>query len=80
MTVDLDRLYWTSVTTSFIHSINKYSGLEVESHVARNTNNILAFGDNLQPYPGKHDASSEIYYYHVLFLSFRNDVFLDVNL
>ena len=53
MTVDQDRLYWTSDMTSFINSVDKRTGLDLVSDAAGSASNLLAFGDNLQPFPGK---------------------------
>jgi len=53
VTVDRDRVYWTNERTAFINSVNKHTGLDHAYDVARSANNLLAFGDNLQPFPGK---------------------------
>jgi len=52
LTVDRDRLYWTSDITTFVNSVDKRSGLDVISHVGGSANNLLAFADYLQPFPG----------------------------
>ena len=38
--------------TPFINSVNKRTGLDLVSEVVGSANNLLAFGDNLQPFPG----------------------------
>ena len=53
LTVDRDRVYWTNESTAFINSVNKRTGLDHAYYDARSANNLLAFGDNLQPFPGK---------------------------
>jgi len=55
LTVDGDRLYWMSDTMTFINSVNKHTGLDLVSDAAGAANILLAFGDNLQPFPGKQD-------------------------
>jgi len=57
MTVDQDRLYWTNDMTSFINSVDKRTGLDLVSDVAGSASNILAFGQHLQPFPGKQSLS-----------------------
>jgi len=57
MTVDQDRLYWTNGLTSFISSVDKRTGLDLVSDVAGSVSSLLAFGDNLQPFPGKQSLS-----------------------
>jgi len=53
MTVDQDRVYWTNDMTSFVNSVDKLTGLDLVSDAAGSANSLLAFGDNLQPFPGK---------------------------
>jgi len=55
LTVDRDRLYWTSKMTTFVSSVDKRTGFDVASHVAGagSVNNLLAFADYLQPFPGE---------------------------
>ena len=54
MAVDRERLYWTSDMTIFIYSVDKLTGLNFASDdVPGSADDLLAFGDNLQPFPGK---------------------------
>jgi len=52
MTADGDRLYWTNELTTFVNSVDKLSGRDLVADVAGSTNLILAFADDLQPFPG----------------------------
>jgi len=62
MTVNQDRLYWTNDITAVINSVDKRTGLDLVSDVAGSANNVLlAFGDNLQPFPGKQLTSCARY-------------------
>jgi len=53
MTADGDRLYWTNELTTFVNSVDKLSGRDLVADVAGSTNLILAFADDLQPFPGE---------------------------
>lgn len=75
VTVDRDRLYWTSDTTTFVNSVDKFTGLDVASHVAGSANNLIAFADYLQPFPGKH--SLRLLSCVLWLISVKNDVFLN---
>jgi len=42
--------------TTFINSVDKHTGLDLVSDAAGAANSLLAFGNNLQPLPGKLSA------------------------
>ena len=53
MAVDMHRLMWTNVSLGVLNSVDKYTGANFSSTTSDNTQDIVAWGQHLQPLPGK---------------------------
>ena len=55
LTVDRTRLYWSSMSDGAVYSVDKHTGHQLVTEVEGVVGELLAFGYNLQPPPGKCD-------------------------
>jgi len=52
LTIDQDRIYWSSDSQRVMNSVDKYSGLDFIAEGGSAGGNVIAIGENLQPMPG----------------------------
>ena len=59
LSVDGKRLYWTNEAQGIVGSVDKVTGDDFRAQSVDGVSFVIAFGDNLQPYPGNNDLENK---------------------